>query len=87
MEGVTVYDHPPECHVTFGRGGLLIILYKIPVPTLKLPYRRFQTFHEISLSEKLFGESHCPQNEIFIRAASRGVSDELLDENALGGRR
>ena len=20
MEGVTVYDHPPECLVTFGRG-------------------------------------------------------------------
>ena len=22
MQGVTVYDHVPECHVTFGRGGL-----------------------------------------------------------------
>ena len=22
MEGVTVYDHVPECHVTLGRGGL-----------------------------------------------------------------
>ena len=22
IEGVIVYDHVPECHVTFGRGGL-----------------------------------------------------------------
>ena len=21
VKGVTVYDHAPECHVTFGRGG------------------------------------------------------------------
>ena len=25
MERVTVYGHPPECHVTFGRGGPHIV--------------------------------------------------------------
>ena len=36
MEGVTIYGHPPECHVTVGRGGL-ILLDEIPVPTIELP--------------------------------------------------
>ena len=31
--------------------------------------------------------SHCPQNKTFIRGASPGVSDELGDKNAIGGRR
>ena len=35
MEGVTVYGHPPECYVTFGRGGL-ILFDNIPVLTIEL---------------------------------------------------
>ena len=60
---------------------------KIPVPTIELPWRRFQTFLDISLPVKLIGKSHRPQNKTFIRGASPGVSDELRDINAIGGRR
>ena len=56
MEGVTVCGHHPECRVTFGRGGPHIF-GKIPVPTIELPKRRFQTFLDISLPEKLIGIS------------------------------
>ena len=72
MEGVTVYGHSPECRVTFGRGNL-ILFGKIPVPTIELPWKRFQTFLDISLSEKLIGKSQRPQNKTFIRGASPGV--------------
>ena len=44
-------------------------------------------FLDISLPEKLIGKSHRPQNKTFIRGASPGVSDELWDKNAIGGRR
>ena len=37
MEGVTVCGHHPECRVTFGRRGDLILFGKIPVPTIELP--------------------------------------------------
>ena len=67
--------------------GDLILFGKIPIPTIELPYRRFQTFLDISLPEKLIGQSHRPQNKTFIRGASPGVSDELWDKNAIGGRR
>ena len=63
--GIYVYGHPPEFHVTFGGGGL-ILYTKILVPTIELPKRRFQTFLDMSLPEKLIGKSHCPQNKIFI---------------------
>ena len=86
MEGVTVCGHHPECRVTFGRGGL-ILFGKFLVPTIELPKRRFQTFLDVSLPEKLIGKSHRPQNKIFIRGASPGVSDELWDKNAIGWRR
>ena len=76
MEGVTIYGYPPEFRVTFGRGGL-ILFGKIPVMTIVLPWRRFQTFLDISLPEKLIGKSHRPKNKTFIRVASPGVSDEL----------
>ena len=36
MEGVTVDGHHPECRVTFKRGDLILI-DKIPVPTIELP--------------------------------------------------
>ena len=44
-------------------------------------------FLYISLPEKLIGQSHNQQNKSFIRGASRGVSDEMSDKNAIGGRR
>ena len=51
IEGDIVYGHGPECHVTFGRGRLHNI-DEIPISTIKLPDGRFQTFHDISLSEE-----------------------------------
>ena len=60
---------------------------EIPVPTIELPSRRFQTFLDISMPEKLIGKSHRPQNKTFIRGASPGVSDKLCDKNTIGGRR
>ena len=74
MEGVTVYGHHLECNI---REGDFILFGKIPVPTIELPYRRFQTFLDISLPEKLIGKSHRPQNITFIKGASPGVSDKL----------
>ena len=76
MEGAIVYGHPQKCRVTFGRGDL-VLFGKIAVPTITLPYRRFQTFLDKSLPEKLIGKSHRPQNKTFISGASPGVSDEL----------
>ena len=60
---------------------------KIREPIIELPYRRFQTFLDISLPEKLIGKSPRPQNKTFIRGASPGVSNEWRDKNAIGGRR
>ena len=40
---------------------------KIPVPTIELPKRRFQTFLYISLPEKLIGKSNRPQKMCLIR--------------------
>ena len=42
---------------------------------------------DISLPEKLIGKSQRHQNKAFIKGASPGVSDELGDKNAIGGRR
>ena len=76
MERVTLYGHPPECRGTFGEGGF-ILFDKIPVPTIELSLIRFHTFRDISLSKKLTGKSHCPQNKTVIRRAVPVVSDEL----------
>ena len=32
---VTAYGHPPECHVSFGRGDVILFV-KIPVSAIKL---------------------------------------------------
>ena len=48
------------------REGDLILFGKIPVPTIELPLRRFQTFFDISLPKKLIGKSHRPQNKTFL---------------------
>ena len=50
---------------------------KIPVPTIEHPKRRFQTFLDIFLPEKLIGKSHHPKNKTFIRGEGPCVSDEL----------
>ena len=39
-----------------------------------------------SAQKKLIGKSYRPQNKTFIRGSSPGVSDELWDKNAIGGR-
>ena len=49
----------------------LILFGKIPVSTIELPKRRFQTFLDIFLPEKLIWKSHRPQNKTFIRGATR----------------
>ena len=61
---------------------------------IRSPYRPksflrddLKTFLYISLPEKLIGKSHRPQTKTFIRGASPGISDELWDKNAMGGRR
>ena len=64
MEGVTVYGHPSDCRVTFGRD--LILCDKIPVTTIELPQRLFQNFLYISLPEKIIRKSHRPQNKTYI---------------------
>ena len=46
------FDHALECYVTF-RKGEFILYNKIPVSTIELPKRRFQTLNEISLPEKI----------------------------------
>ena len=64
-----------------------ILFDKIPVPTIELSWRQFQTFLDIYLPEKLIWKLHCPQSKTFIRGAIPGVSDELWEENAIGGKR
>ena len=59
---------------------------KIAVSTTKLLQCRFQAFLDVSLSEKLIWKSCRPQNETFIWGASPGVSYNLLDKDAIGGR-
>ena len=63
------------------------MLNKIPVSTIKLPERRFQAFHEVSLFEKLTRKSPGPQNKTFIRGASPGVAYKFRNKNAIGWRR
>ena len=58
--------------------GDLILFDKIPVPTIELLKRRFQTFLDISLPGKLMGKSHRPQNKTLIRGACPGVSDDQI---------
>ena len=43
---------------------------EIPISTIKLPEGRFQTFHDISLSEELRWKSCRPKNKTFIIGAS-----------------
>ena len=51
------------------------------------PWRKFPTFLDKSLFEKLIGKFHRPQYKTLIREARPGLSDKLWDENAIGGRR
>ena len=51
MEGVTVYGHLPECHVTFGEGNV-VLFNEIPILPRNFLRDDFQTFLDISLPEK-----------------------------------
>ena len=53
--------------------------------TIELLLRRFQTFRDIFLPQKVIGKSDHSQNKTFIRGASLDVSDNLLDKKAIGG--
>ena len=55
IEGVIVHGHVPECRVTFGRGRLHNVWYDPHIDHKTSWEERFQTFHDISLSE---GHSH-----------------------------
>ena len=58
------YGKASEFHVTYGR-EVFILFYEIPVSTIELPKRRFQTSPDISLPEKLIGKSHRPKMKHF----------------------
>ena len=74
MEGVTVYGHPPECHVTRGERDLML-LDNIPVPTIEL--LRYDSKRSLTYPyTKSLLESR-PQNKTFIGGESSGISDEL----------
>ena len=61
---------------------------EIPISPIKLAEGRFQTFHDISLSEELRWKSHRPYNKKkIIRGASPGTPLELWDKNTIGWRR
>ena len=86
IESVIVYGHVPECHVTFGRGRLHNVWWD-PHIDHKTSGGRFQTFHDISLSEELRWKSRRPKNKTFIRGASPGIPYELWGKNTIGWRR
>ena len=79
MEGVPAYGHPPECQVTSGRG--FHIVWYDPRADHRTSEEKFYTFLDVSLSDKLIGESYGPQNKTFRRGANSGLSDELCDKN------
>ena len=58
MVCVTVYGHAP-CNI---RKRDFILNGRILVSIIELPYRRFEAFHDISLSEKLIGKLRSPQS-------------------------
>ena len=68
---------------TIWEGGDLIMVGEIPILTIKLPEGRFQTFHDISLSEELRWKSRCPSNKTFIRGTSPDIPYELWDKNTI----
>ena len=65
--------------------GNFILFDKIPVSTIKLSQRRFQSFLDVSLFEKLIWMSRRLQNKTVIRGASPGISYELREKDAIGG--
>ena len=56
--------------------GDSIMFDEIPISTIELPERQFQTFPDISLLEKLH-ESHTTLRIKFIKGASSGIPFEL----------
>ena len=47
MDSVTVYGHAPEYHVIFGRGDF-ILFDQIPISTIAIPNKLFETFLDIN---------------------------------------
>ena len=87
IEGVAVYGHVQECHVTFVRERDFIMFDDIPISIIKLSEGRFQTFPEISLSEELRWMSRRPKNKTFWTGASPGIPYELWDKKIIDWRR
>ena len=75
MEGVTVYGHALECHVTF-RSGVLHILLWYPISTIELTKRWLQKLPEISLSWSLYESRAALRIKQIVSDASLGVSLE-----------
>ena len=73
MESITANVHAPECHDLVE--GDFILFDKIPVSIMD--QRRFQMLPDISLSEKLIGKSHYPNNKAFTKGANPVISYEL----------
>ena len=67
--------------------GDFIMFDEIPLSTIKLSEGRFQTFHDLSLSEELRWKSRRPKNKTFIRGANPGIPYELRNKNPIGWRR
>ena len=67
--------------------GDFIMFDEILILTIKPPEGRFQTVHDISLSEELRWKSRRPSNKTFIRGASPGILYELWDKNTIGWQR
>ena len=65
-----VYGHVPECRVHLGDPDA-IMFDEIPTSTIQLPSRRFQTFPDISLLEKLINMKFAPSSELNIHKRSK----------------
>ena len=90
MVGVTVYGLVQECHVTYGRGRLHNI-DAISISTIELLDRRFQTFPDISLPEKLISYesrlvlriTHSLEEQSLIYRTSYEIKKKLAGEDGI----
>ena len=57
--------------------GHFILVDNVPISSIELLKRRFQTSLDISFPKKLIGKSHRPKNKTFIRGARHDVPFEL----------
>ena len=87
MDDVTVYDQVPECHVTFGKGGI-IMCDVIPKSSIKLPEGRFQMFSDIypcrrSLHDSYtaLGIKHLYEEQALTYRMSCEINTQYADED------